>query len=42
MSNDIINWRFGYVHLHIGKWYLTIEQSTYWKNNKPKKWFERY
>lgn len=42
MSSHIINWRFGYIILQVGKWYITIKPSLYWKENKPKNWFERY
>lgn len=42
MSSDIINLRFGYRHLHIGKWYIRVSVNPYWILNKPDKWFEVY
>ena len=42
MADYFINWRFGYIQLKIGKWYITIKPNYYYKDNKQEKFFERY
>jgi hypothetical protein len=42
MSDCFINWRFGYRHLQIGKWFVRLVANRHFYENKPEKWFERY
>lgn len=44
MSNLWINWRFGSWHLQVGpdRPWVAMRRNSYWIDNKPARWFERY
>jgi hypothetical protein len=44
MSDLQFNIRFGYHHLQIGykPFKIMVHSNSYWKNNKPVKWFTIY